>query len=109
VHGLIIRSGAVVDATLSAATVKSPYDGSGFNKPDTNARFMVKRPRPIRLQGASGGRQGERLVRQANMTSANLHDKRTAEALIRATNKLCLPTRPTPRFSRRARCGTTAA
>lgn len=56
---------------------------SCFNRRDTNARFTVKRSktysatrRILEVDNGSG-------LRQAKMTSANLHDGRTAHALIR--------------------------
>ena len=82
-RGLIVKSGTLVDATLIAAAVKRPHDGSGVNPRDPDARYTVKRAKTyfgykahLAVDEASG------LVRQAEMTSANVHASRLGEALI---------------------------
>jgi IS5 family transposase len=73
-----------VDATLIAAAVKRPpYGRGGINPRDPDARVTIKRKTVhfgykahLAVDEVSG------LVRQAEMTSANVHDSRLAEALI---------------------------
>jgi len=82
--GLMIKRGTLVDATLIAAAVKRPpYGGGGVNPRDPDARMTVKRKKSyfgykahLAVDEESG------LVRQAEMTSANVHDSRLAETLI---------------------------
>ena len=82
--GLIVKRGTLVDATLIAAAVKRPpYGGGGINPRDPDARVTMKRKTVhfgykahLAVDEVSG------LVRQAEMTSANVHDSRLAEALI---------------------------
>jgi transposase, IS5 family len=81
--GLIVKSGTLVDATLIAAAVRRPYEGGRVNPRDPDARFSVKRGKTcfgykahVAVDHESG------LVRQAEMTSANVHDSRMGEALI---------------------------
>jgi len=82
--GLIVKRGTLVDATLIAAAVKRPpYGSGGVNPRDPDARVTVKRKTVyfgykahLAVDEESG------LVRQAEMTSANVHDSRLAEALI---------------------------
>ena len=82
--GLVVKRGTLVDATLIAASVKRPpYGSGGVNPRDPDARVTVKRKTVhfgykahLAVDEESG------LVRQAEMTSANVHDFRLAEALI---------------------------
>ena len=81
--GLVVKRGTLVDATLIAASVKRPYEGGGVNPRDPDARFSRKRDKTyfgakahLAVDEESG------LVRQAEMTSANVHDSRLGEALI---------------------------
>jgi transposase, IS5 family len=82
--GLMIKRGTLVDATLIAAAVKRPpYGSGGVNPRDPDARMAVKRKKSyfgykahLAVDEESG------LVRQAEMTSANVHDSRLAETLI---------------------------
>ena len=82
--GLIVKRGTLVDATLMAASVKRPpYGSGGVNPRDPDARVTVKRKTVhfgykahLAVDEESG------LVRQAEMTPANVHDSRLAEALI---------------------------
>jgi len=83
-RGLIVKRGTLVDATLAAAAVKRPpYGGDGVNPRDPDARHAVKHGKShfgykahLAVDADSG------LVRQAEMTSANVHEARKAEALI---------------------------
>ena len=81
--GLVIKRGTLVDATLIAGAIRRPYEGGGVNPRDPEARFTRKRDKTyfgykahLAVDEASG------LVRQAEMTSANVHDSRLGEALI---------------------------
>jgi len=82
-RGLIVKSGTLVDATLIAAAVKRPHDGSGVNPRDPDARYTVKRAKTyFGYKAHLAVDEGSGLVRQAEMTSANVHDGRMAEKLI---------------------------
>ena len=74
-----------MDATLIAASVKRPPYGSGrVNLRDPDARYMVKHGKShFGLKAHLAVDEGSGLVRQAEMTSANVHDFRLAEPLIR--------------------------
>jgi transposase, IS5 family len=82
--GLMVKRGTLIDATLIAAAVKRPpYGGGGVNPGDRDARVTVKRKNSyfgdkahLAVDEESG------LVRQAEMTSANVHHSRLAETLI---------------------------
>ena len=81
--GLIIKRGTLVDATIIAGAVRRPYEGGGVNPRDPEARFTRKRDKTyfgykahLAVDEESG------LVRQAEMTPANVHDSRLGEALI---------------------------
>src|SRR6201996_7399864 len=81
--GLVIKRGTLVDATIIAGSVRRPYEGGGVNPRDPAARFTRKRCKTyfgykahLAVPEESG------LVRQAEMTSANVHDSRLGEALI---------------------------
>lgn len=83
VRGLIVKRGTLVDATLIEAAVRRPYEGGGVNPRDPDARFSRKRDKTyfgykahLAVDEESG------LVRQAEMTSANVHDGRMGERLI---------------------------
>ena len=83
-RGLVVKRGTLVDATIIAAAVKRPpYDGGGVNPRDPDARFAVKRKKTyFGYKAHLAVDEGSGLVRQAEMTSANVHDARMAEALI---------------------------
>ena len=84
--GLIVKRGTLVDATLIAAAVKRPpYGGGGINPRDPDARVTMKRKTAILATRRIWRWTSRRLVRQAEMTSANVHDSRLAEARSRAT------------------------
>jgi transposase, IS5 family len=84
VLGLIVKRGTLVDATLIAASVKRPaYGDGGVNPRDPDARVTIKRNRAyFGYKAHLAVDEGSGLVRQAEMTSANVHDFRLAEALI---------------------------
>jgi transposase, IS5 family len=82
-RGFVIKRGTLVDATLIAGAVRRPYEGGGVNPRDPDARFTRKRDKTyfgykahLAVDEESG------LVRQAEMTSANVHDSRLGETLI---------------------------
>ena len=82
-RGFVIKRGTLVDATLIAGAVRRPYEGGGVNPRDPEARFTRKRDKTyfgykahLAVDEESG------LVRQAEMTPANVHDSRLGEALI---------------------------
>ena len=81
--GLIVKRGALMDATLIAASVKKPPYGSGeINPRDPDAPVTMKRKTAHFGYKAHLVDEGSGLVRQAEMTSANVHASRLAEALI---------------------------
>jgi len=87
-RGLMIKRGTLVDATLIEGAVRRPYEGGGVNPRDPDARFTRKRDKTyfgykahLAVDEESG------LVRQAEMTSANVHDSRLAETLIQGDER----------------------
>jgi IS5 family transposase len=82
--GLIVKRGTLVDATLIAASVKKPPSGGGgVNPRDPDARVTMKRKTAhFGYKAHLAVDEGSGLVRQAEMTSANVHDSRLAETLI---------------------------
>jgi IS5 family transposase len=81
--GLVVKRGTLVDATLIAAAVKRLPYGGGVNSRDPDARVTMKRKKVhfgFKAHLAVDEESG--LVRQAEMTSANVHDSCLAEALI---------------------------
>jgi transposase, IS5 family len=87
--GLIVKRGTLVDATLIEAAVKRPpYGDNGLNPRDPDARVTMKRKTVhfgdkahLAVDEESG------LVRQAEMTSANVHDSSLADALIQGNEE----------------------
>ena len=82
--GLIVKRGTLVDATLIAASVKRPpYGSGGVNPRDPDARVTVKRKTVhFGYKAHLAVDEDSGLVRQAEMTPANVHDSRLADALI---------------------------
>src|SRR5271165_6933262 len=82
--GLIVKRGTLVDATIIAAAVKPPPIEEGQVSPrDPDASFTVENDETyfgykahLAVDEASG------IVRQAEMTSADLHDSQRGEAMI---------------------------
>jgi IS5 family transposase len=72
--GLIVKRGTLVDATLIAALVKKrPYGGGGVNPRDPDARVTMKRKMAhFGYKAHLAVDEGSGLVRQAEMTSANV-------------------------------------
>ena len=83
--GLIVKRGTLVDATLIAASVKKPpYGSGGINARDPDARVTIRRGQAyFGYKAHLAVDEGSGLVRQAEMTSANVHDFCLAEALIK--------------------------
>ena len=82
--GLIVKRGTLVDATLIAASVKKPpCGGGGINPCDPDARVTMKRKKAhFGYKAHLAVDEGSGLVRQAEMTSANVHECRLAGTLI---------------------------
>ncbi|WP_245278278.1 IS5 family transposase [Methylosinus sp. PW1] len=83
-RGLIVKRGTLVDATIIAAAVKPPpHDEGQVNPRDPDASFTKKNGETyfgykahLAVDEESG------IVRQAEMTSADLHDSQRGEAMI---------------------------
>ncbi len=83
-RGLIVKRGNLVDATIIAAAVKRPPSEEGqVSKRDPDASFTIKNGETyfgdkahLAVDEESG------IVRQAEMTSADLHDSYRGEAMI---------------------------
>ena len=81
---LIVKRVTLVDATIIAAAVKPPsFEEGVVSERDPDASFTVKNDETsfgykahLAVDEESG------LVRQAEMTSADLHDSQRAEAMI---------------------------
>jgi transposase, IS5 family len=81
--GFVIKRGTLVDATIIAGSVRRPYTGGGVNPRDPEARFTRKRAKTYFGYKAHVAVDEEIvLVRQAEVTPANVHDSRLGEALI---------------------------
>lgn len=82
--GLIVKRGTLIDATLIAASVKRPpYGSGGVNPRDRDARVTMKRKKAhFGYKAHLAVDEGSGLVRQAEMSSANVHDSRLAETLV---------------------------
>ena len=81
--GFVIKRGTLVDATIIAGSGRRPYEGGGVSPSDPEARFTRKRDKTyfgtkahLAVDEESG------LVRQAELTPANVHDSRLGETLI---------------------------
>ena len=82
-RGFVIKRGTLVDATIIAGAVRRPYEGGGVNPRDPEARFTRKRDKTyFGYKAHLAVDEGSGLVRQAEMTPANVHDSRLGEALI---------------------------
>ena len=74
-RGFVIKRGTLVDATLIAGAVRRPYEGGGVNPRDPDARFTRKRDKTyFGYKAHLAVDEGSGLVRQPEMTSANVHD-----------------------------------
>ena len=83
-HGLIVKRGTLVDATIIAAAVKRPPIETGqVNPRDPDASFTVKNGETyFGYKAHLAVDEASDLVRQAEMTSADLHDSQRGEAMI---------------------------
>lgn len=88
-RGLVVKKGTIVDATIIAANVKRPpYEEGQVNPRDPDASFTVKNNKTYFGYKAHLAVDEESdLVRQAQMSSADLHDGRKGEALIQGDEK----------------------
>jgi IS5 family transposase len=76
------KRGTLVDATIIAGSVRRPYEGGGVNPRDPEARFTRKRDKTYFGYKAHLAVDEESdLVRQAEMTPANVHDSRLDSSL----------------------------
>jgi IS5 family transposase len=88
-RGLVVKRGTLVDATIISAAVKRPaFEDGQVNPRDPDASFTVKNGEThfgykahLAVDEESG------VVRQAEMTSADLHDSQRGEALIQGDEK----------------------
>jgi transposase, IS5 family len=93
---LVIKRGTLVDTTLIAGAVRRPYQGGGVNPRDPDGRFSRKRDKTyFGYKAHLAVDEGSGLVRQAEMTSANVHDSRFGEALTQGDEQGISPTGPT--------------
>ena len=88
-RGLIVKRGTLVDATIISAAVKRPaFEDGQVNPRDPDASFTVKNDETFfgyKAHLAVDEESG--VVRQAEMTSADLHDSQRGEALIQGDEK----------------------
>lgn len=88
-RGLIVKRGTLVDATIIAAAVaRPPYEEGQVSGRDPDASFTIKNNKTyfgykahLAVDEESG------IVRQAEMSSADLHDSQKGEALIQGDEK----------------------
>jgi IS5 family transposase len=83
-RGLIVKRGTLVDATIIAANVRRPpFEEGPVNPRDPDASFTVKNDKTYFGYKAHIAVDEESdLIRQAEMTSADLHDSQRGEAMI---------------------------
>ncbi len=83
-QGLIVKRGTLVDATIIAAAVKRPpFEEGQVNPRDPDASFTIKNDKTYFGYKAHIAVDEESdLIRQAEMTSADLHDSQRGEAMI---------------------------
>jgi IS5 family transposase len=106
-RGLMIKCGTLVDATIIEAAVRPlPHEDGQVYASDLDASFTVKNDKTyfgykahLAVDEASG------IARQAEMTSADLHDSQRDEAMIEArrTSLLCRQGLRQQRLARQAR------
>lgn len=91
-RGLILKHGAMLDATLVAAAAAPPRRGE-THAGDADAAFARREGVPGAVYGYKahpGVDQGTRLIRAALMTPANVNETSVADALIRGDERrLC--------------------
>ena len=83
-RGLIVKRGTLVDATIIAAAVKPPsFEDGQVNPRDPDASFTVKNDETyFGYKAHLAVDEDSGLVRQAEMTSADLHDGQRGETMI---------------------------
>lgn len=83
-RGLIVKRGNLVDATIIEAAVKRPaYEEGQVNARDPDASFTIKNGETyFGYKAHLAVDEGSGVVRQAEMTSADLHDSQRGEAMI---------------------------
>jgi IS5 family transposase len=85
---LIVRKGTLVDATIIAAAVAPPpYEEGQVNERDPDAAFTKKNGKSYFGYKALAVDEESGLVRQAEMSSADLHDSQKGEKLIQGDEK----------------------
>lgn len=88
----------MVDATIIAAAVKPPpFEEDQVNLRDPDAAFAIKNQKPcFGYKAHLAMDEGSERVRQAEMSSAGLHDSQRGKALIQGGEKAyTMPTRAT--------------
>jgi transposase, IS5 family len=82
--GLIVRQGTLIDATLLAAAVKPPSAKEGtVSERDPEAGWTVKNGRShFGYKAHVAVDEGSEIIREALLTSADLHDSQPAAGLI---------------------------
>jgi transposase, IS5 family len=87
-RGLIVKHGTLVDATIVAAAVKPPpVDEGQVNVRDPDASFTIKNETYFGYKAHLAVDEESGIARQAEMTSADLHDSQRAVALIQGDEK----------------------
>jgi len=88
-RGLIVKRGTLVDATIVSAAVKRPaFEEGQVNPRDPDASFTVKNDTTyFGYKAHLAVDEESAIVRQAEMTSADLHDSQRGEALIQGDEK----------------------
>lgn len=83
-RGLVVKRGTLVDATIIAANVKRPpFEEGPVNPRDPDAGFTLKNNKTyFGYKAHIAVDEGSELIRQAEMTSADLHDSQRGEAMI---------------------------
>ncbi len=90
-HGLIVKRGTLVDATIIAAAVKRPPVEEGqVNARDPDADFTGKNGEThFGYKAHLAVDEESALIRQAEMTGTDLHDSPRGEAMIQGDEKAC--------------------
>jgi IS5 family transposase len=83
-RGLLVKRGTLVDATIIAAAVAKPnYEEGQVSERDPDASFTQKNGKTyFGYKAHLAGDEESGLIRQAEMSSADLHDSQLGEKLI---------------------------
>ncbi|MEJ1975010.1 MAG: transposase [Acetobacteraceae bacterium] len=83
-HGLILKQGTIIDATVVSAAVHKPARVNQPSRLDPRCPMVEswQRAHQIRLQGPYLCRSGLGLIRKSLMTPASTHDSAPADQLI---------------------------